>query len=102
VKDYVYIPPSRKKAERHLESAMRGALWEMPKWDFLKAYCSLAYLHPGFHPDGINDWDGPKNILRIAREAWRRAGAAQLPDKELYPYQATKAARAREETRRGK
>jgi hypothetical protein len=63
----------------------------MPKRDFLKAYCSLAYLYPGFHPDGIDDWDGPEEILSIAREAWRRADRGELSDNELYPYQATKA-----------
>jgi hypothetical protein len=99
MKDYIYIPPSSRTAEKHLKSALRGAVRKMPKRGFLKAYCSLAYLYPGFHPDGIDDWDGPKEVLRIAREAWRRAGAAQLTDNELYPYQASKAAivRARQE-----
>jgi hypothetical protein len=101
MKDYIYIPPSRRTAEEHLRSALRGTVRKMPKRDFLKAYCSLAYLYPGFHPDGIDDWNGPRGILRIAREAWRRANAAQLTDNELYPYQATKAAisRARQEAR---
>jgi hypothetical protein len=101
MRDYIYIPRSRETAERHLRSALRGGVRGVPKRDFLKAYCSLAYLYPGFHPDCIDDWDGPKAVLRIAREAWRRAGAAQLTDNELYPYQATKAAiaRARAEAR---
>jgi len=92
VRDYIYIPPSREAAEKHLRSAVRGAVRKMPKEDFLKAYCSLAYLYPGFHPDGIDDWDGPTDVLRIAREAWRRARAEQFTDNELYPYQATRAA----------
>ncbi len=95
MRSYIYIPPSRNAAERHLRSALRGAVRRMPKRHFLKGYCSLAYLYPGFHPDEIDDWDGPRDILRIAREAWRRAGAEQLTDNELYPYQATKAAIAR-------
>lgn len=101
MRDYIYIPPSRKAAEKRLSSTLRGAVRKMAKRDFLKAYCSLAYLYPGFHPDGIDDWDGPRDILRIAREAWRRADAEQLTDNELYPYQATKAAiaRARDELR---
>lgn len=94
-RDYIYIPPSERVAEKHLRAALRGAVRRMPKRNFLKAYCSLAYLYPGFHPDGIDDWDGPKTILRIAREAWRRARAAKVSDNELYPYQATKAAIAR-------
>jgi hypothetical protein len=92
MKDYIYIPPSRKTAEKHLNSAVTGRVRGLSKRDFLKAYCSLAYLYPGFHPDGIGDWDGPPDILPIAREAWRRAIAGQLTDNELHPYQATKAA----------
>ncbi len=58
----------------------------------------------GYEFERPDDWDGPKAITRIAREAWRRAVAGQLTDNELYPYQAAKAAivRARDEARRGK
>jgi len=80
---------------KHLRLALRSAVRKMPKRTLLRAYCSLAYVYPGFHPDGIKDWKGPKDVMRIAREAWRRAGAEQITDNELYPYQATKAAMAR-------
>ena len=95
MKDYIYIPATRDAAMRHVRSALRGGVRKMPKRDFLNAYCSLAYSYPGFHPDSMDDWDGPKHLLRIAREAWRRAGSGQLSDNELYPYQATQAAIAR-------
>jgi hypothetical protein len=101
MKDYIYVPPSMKTAERHLNSALGERIREMSKRDFLRAYCSLAYLYPGFHPDGIDEWDGPRDVARVAREAWRRAVDGQLTDNELYPYQATKAAivHARHEAR---
>lgn len=57
----------------------------------MKAYCSLAFLYPGFHPDEIENWEGPAEAILMAKEAWRRAEAGELPDNELYPYQATKA-----------
>ena len=90
--DYIYIPPSKRAAERHLCGALSAKIEVLPKREFMKVYCSLAYLYPGFHPDDIEDWDGPKSVLVIAREAWRRAAAGELSDNELYPYQATKAA----------
>ena len=92
MKSKIYIPPSRKTAEKHLREGLGGHLESMSKRDFMKVYCSLAYLYPGFHPDGIEDWDGPRDVLPVAREAWRRAEAGELTDNELYPYQATKAA----------
>ena len=88
----IYIPPSEKSAKKHLERALAAKLERLPKGDFMKAYCSLAYRYPGFHPDGIENWNGPQEILRVAREAWRRAEAGELSDNELYPYQASKAA----------
>jgi len=92
MKDRIYIPPSRQAAETHLREALAGRLETMTPVEFMKAYCSLAYLYPGFHPDGMDDWEGPQDVLPVAREAWRRAEAGELNDDELYPYQATKAA----------
>ncbi|MCX6969313.1 MAG: hypothetical protein NTV93_04045 [Verrucomicrobia bacterium] len=54
---------------------------------FLRAWSTVAYLFPGLHPDGFEDegsgW--PRALRRIAAEAWRRAGAGELSDEELYP-----------------
>ena len=65
----------------------------LPKREFLRAWCSVAYLYPGLHPDGFwekeNGW--PRALQRFAAEAWRRSKAGQLTDNELYCYQATKA-----------
>jgi hypothetical protein len=66
MRNRVYLPPSLGAAERHFRAAQSGQIEEMSTSDFLKAYCSLAYLHPGFHPDGIDDWDGSQEILPTA------------------------------------
>ena len=89
--DIIYIPPSLRVAEKLLKQALTSDVKKLSKTDFMKAYCSLAYLYPGFHPDSIDDWDGPTDILKLGREAWRRAKAGKLTDNELYPCQATKA-----------
>jgi hypothetical protein len=59
----------------------------MPKPDFVRAWCSLAYLFPGLHPDGIEDADSgwPRTLKRFAAQAWRRAESGELADEELYP-----------------
>ena len=59
----------------------------MSKEEFLRAWCSLAYLFPGLHPDGFDDPDSgwPRVLKRFAAEAWRRAEADELADEELYP-----------------
>ncbi len=60
---------------------------QLPKPDFVRAWCSLAYLFPGLHPDGFEDADSgwPRTLRRFAAEAWRRAEAGELADAELYP-----------------
>ena len=86
----IYIPLSIATAKKHLRRASAG-LQTMTRPDFMRAYSSLAYLYPGFHPDSIGDWNGPRDIIRVAREAWRRAKAGELTAEELYPYEASKA-----------
>jgi hypothetical protein len=95
-RSYVYVPPSVVTADRHVREALAGPVRTMEKRKFLRAYCSFAYLHPGFHPDCWADWEGPKKFARLVSEAWRRAGAGRLTDNELYPYQAAKARILRE------
>ena len=52
----------------------------------LRAWCSVAYLFPGLHPDGFEAADSgwPRVLKRFAAEAWRRAEAGELSDQELY------------------
>ena len=91
MKRRIYIPPSAESAQRHLRRVPAARMEGLGKQEFMKGYCSLAYLYPGFHPDGMEDWDGPPEVVLVAREAWRRAEAGELGNDELYPYQASKA-----------
>ncbi len=91
MRSYIYIPPSERVARQHVDRWLAGKPEELPKADFMKAYCSLAFLYPGFHPDEIANWQGPGEATAMGEEAWRRAEAGELTDNELYPYQATKA-----------
>jgi hypothetical protein len=89
---YIYIPSSAGAAESEIANALQRPLQELDKREFLRAYCSVAYLYPAFHPDDWEDWTGPEALRPLLAEAWRRADNDELSDNELYPYQATKAA----------
>ena len=82
----VYVPSSRKAARGQLRTALAGPLESLSKSGFVRAWCSLAYLYPGLHPDGYADADSgwPRILKRFAAEAWRRAAAGELADEELY------------------
>ncbi|MBI5758382.1 MAG: hypothetical protein HZA46_07685 [Planctomycetales bacterium] len=84
---FIQIPTSKRSAGRHVRNALNGSLEQLPKWDFVRAWCSVAYLCPGLHPDGFDDPDSgwPRELKRLASEAWRRADAGELADEELYP-----------------
>jgi hypothetical protein len=86
MKSYVYIPSSLRVAGKHLRVALAQPLSALPKREFLRAWCSVAYLYPGLHPDGyrLKDSGWPRILKRFAAEAWRRARAGQLADEELY------------------
>jgi hypothetical protein len=64
-----------------------AALEQLPKTDFLRAWCALACAFPGLHSEGYEDagsgW--PRVLQRFAAEAWRRADAGELADEELHP-----------------
>src|SRR5262245_13528032 len=93
MKREIYIPPSSRTAEKHLTLALKHKLRSLTKVKFLRAWCSLAYLYPGLHPDGYQSCDSgwPKTLKPIAAEAWRRARAGEITDSQLYCYQACKA-----------
>ena len=90
--------------ERHLRIALTDSLERLPKPTSVRAWCAIAYLYPGLHPDGYESADSgwPRVLRRFAAEAWRRADAGELTDNELYCYQAgkTRIRREREEIAR--
>jgi hypothetical protein len=83
----ISVPNTLLGAGRELRIAFGLEIDQLPKPDFLRAWCSVAYLFPGLHPDGYEDegsgW--PRALRRFAAEAWRRAEAGELSDDELYP-----------------
>jgi len=93
MKSEIYIPPSSRAAEKHLSLAFQRKPPSLTTTEFVRAWCSLAYLYPGLHPDGYSSrgsgW--PKAFKPIAEEAWRRAKGGTLSDNQLYCYQACKA-----------
>src|ERR1041385_548530 len=93
MKTAIYIPPSCRTAEKHLAAAFKHKLRSLTHIEFVRAWCSLAYLYPGLHPDGYasrgSGW--PKALKPLAKEAWRRATAGDLTDNQFYCYQACKA-----------
>ena len=85
-------------AGRHLRIALTGSLERLPKPTFVRAWCAMAYLHPGLHPDGYESADSgwPCVLRRFATEAWRRADAGELTHNELYCHQPCKTRLRRE------
>lgn len=81
-----YVPDSLRSAGRQIRLAQAVPLDQMPKTNFVRAWCSLAYLFPGLHPDGFEDNNSgwPRVLKSFAAEAWRRADAGELGDEELY------------------
>jgi hypothetical protein len=83
----IYIPSSLKVAGRQAWLALGQPLDRLSKKEFVRAWCSVAYLYPGLHPDGFEEPDSgwTKALRRFAAEAWRRANIGELTDDELYP-----------------
>jgi hypothetical protein len=87
MKSLIYIPESAKGAGANIRLSLAHPLTQLPKLEFVRAWSSIAYLFPGLHPDDFEDAEsGWSRVLRrFAAEAWRRAGAGDLNDDELYP-----------------
>ena len=83
----VYIPNSPRAAAAQLRQALATPLDRLTRTQFIRAWCSVAYLFPGLHPDGFAHPDSgwPRVLRRFAVEAWRRADRDQLLDEEFYP-----------------
>jgi len=86
MKNDIYVPDSLQSAGLQIRLALGMPLERLPKSNFVRAWCSIAYLFPGLHPDGFQDagsgW--PRVLQRFAVEAWRRAESAELDEDELY------------------
>jgi hypothetical protein len=82
----IYVPRSLRDAGKQIRVALQNDLATLPRREFVRAWCALAYLFPGLHPDGYEDADSgwPRVLKRFAAEAWRRADAGELADDELY------------------
>jgi hypothetical protein len=93
MKTAIYIPPSRRAAEKHLGFSFKKGFPTLTKEEFVRGWCSLSFLYSGLHPDGFashgSGW--PNHFKPFAAEAWRRFDAGDLTDNELYCYQACKA-----------
>jgi len=50
----------------------------------LRAWCVVAYLFPGLHPDGFEDADSgwPRVLKPFAAEAWRRVEVGEITEEE--------------------
>jgi hypothetical protein len=86
MKSDIYVPDSMRAAGREIRLALAMPLHRLPKINFVRAWCSVAYLFPGLHPDGFEDEDSgwPRALKTFAAEAWRRADTGELADDELY------------------
>jgi hypothetical protein len=82
----IYIPASLREAAQHLRVGLQSPRARLSKPDFVRAWSAVAYFFPGLHPDGFDDPDSgwPRALKDFAAEAWRRAKAGELDDKELY------------------
>ncbi len=69
-----------------MRAAFSGQLHELSTDVFVRAWCSVAYLFPGLHPDGYEDAESgwPRVLRPVAAEAWRRADSGELDDAGLY------------------
>lgn len=84
---FIFVPVSRKCAGRELRHAVRCDMRDLPTPAFMRAWCAIAYLFPGLHPDDFDaDESGwPRVLKRFGAEAWRRFDAGELDAEELYP-----------------
>ena len=87
VNSNLFIPSSLKAAGRELRLALHVSVQEMPIEQFIRAWCSVAYLFPGLHPDTVGEDDNgwPRSILPFAVEAWRRFEAGEVTEDIMFP-----------------
>ena len=83
----IYVPCSLRDAGKQIRIALKSDVTTLPTREFVRAWCGVAYLFPGLHPDGFESEDSgwPRVLKGFAADAWRRADAGELADEELYP-----------------
>jgi hypothetical protein len=83
----IYVPRSLCDVGKQFRTALQNDITTLRAREFVRAWCGIAYLFPGLHPDGYDHADSgwPRVFKRFAAEAWRRADAGELADEELYP-----------------
>lgn len=83
----IYIPNHLRYAGRELRLALNQPLNLLSHEIFLRAWSSVTCLFPCLHPDGFEAADSgwPRGLRCLATEAWRRAGAGEITEDELYP-----------------
>ena len=90
---HFYVPNSFRAAGRQVRMALAKATEAIPTSCLVRAWCSVAYLFPGLHPDGFevakSGW--PPALRRFAAEARRRLEAGEIGEAELYPSDAQRA-----------
>ena len=83
----IVVPSTLRRAGGELRRAFSAPLEQLPKSDFIRAWCAVAYIYPGLHPDGYDHAESgwPRVLKRFAAEAWWRNAAGELLDEEMYP-----------------
>jgi hypothetical protein len=91
MKSFVYIPPSLAADQKHLDFALERGATKLTNREFVRAWSSLSFLHPGLHPDSFGSCGSgwPNRFRPVVAEAWRRAERGELGDEQLYPSDAT-------------
>ena len=82
-----FVPESLVEAGACLRRARKSPISTLPREEFLKAWCGVAYLFPGLHPDAFQEDEAnwPRAFRPLAAEAWRRADAGEFDAAALYP-----------------
>lgn len=85
-----YVPCTKNDAGLIVRLSLNESVHDFSREEFINVWHSIAYLHPGLHPDDYDDPDSgwPRALERFAAEAWRRFEAGELTEAELYPVDA--------------
>jgi len=87
MKSAIHVPDLPRSAGRQIRRALAAPLECAPNANCVRAWCSVAYLFPGLHPDGFEDADRgwPRILKHFAAEAWHPSEIGEIADEELDP-----------------